>query len=426
MYWIALQPSPDDDATAWGWRALQFTPRVAFVDEALLLEVGASERLFGGRKRLLRRLLKEEGLRNIPWAAGPTSIVALSVLRLQRAAEPLPADMPEGLPLATVSAAREHLHTLERIGCTTLGQLRALPRPGIARRFGEELLDAMDSAFGQRPERYPWLALPAAFDQNIELAQLATSAPELMFAAQHLLTRLQAWLQARNLGVLALELQWTLDLRRLDGKPLPRTEKLDLRTAQATQDMKHLRRLASEQLSRATLAAPANHLRLRTLETVPWGGITTSLLPEDQKPGEKLHQLVERLSVRLGEDNVSFVQPRQDHRPECMQVWLPARSAGEPVPGEAAEQDVLYPPWLLREPLPLQVKGDKPWYQGPLQLLTRARRIEAAWWDPQAGEPVLRDYFISRSDKAGLLWIYRERLSADQDHPQWFLHGLYA
>jgi protein ImuB len=57
MYWIALQVSPDDDALAWGWRALQFTPRVAFVDEAILLEAGASERLVGGRRELLKRLL---------------------------------------------------------------------------------------------------------------------------------------------------------------------------------------------------------------------------------------------------------------------------------------------------------------------------------------------------------------------------------
>jgi hypothetical protein len=34
MYWIALLPSRNEDATAWGWRALQFTPRVAVVDEA--------------------------------------------------------------------------------------------------------------------------------------------------------------------------------------------------------------------------------------------------------------------------------------------------------------------------------------------------------------------------------------------------------
>jgi protein ImuB len=426
MYWIALQVSPDEDATAWGWRALQFTPRVAFVDEALLLEVGASERLFGGRKRLLRRLLKEGGLQGIPWAAGESSVVALSLLRLRKAGVPAPEAIPEDLPLSTFTAAEGCLDTLERIGCTTLGQLRALPRAGVARRFGDALLQALDMAFGQRPERYPWLALPASFDQNVELPALATTAPDLLFAAQHLLSRLQAWLQARNLGVLAMELEWTLDLRRIDGKRLPPSETLELRTGQATQDMRHLRRLASEQLARASLSAPANHLRLRTLETVPWGGRTTSLLPEDQKPGERLHELVERLSVRLGERNVTIVQPRQDHRPESMQEWLPARQLSEPVPMAGRDDDALYPPWLLREPLRLHVKGDKPWYQGPLQLLTRARRVEAAWWEPGAAEPVLRDYFIARSEKAGLLWIYRERLAADQDRAQWFLHGIYA
>jgi protein ImuB len=426
MYWIALQPSRDEDATAWGWRALQFTPRVAVVDEAILLEAGASERLFGGRKRLLRSLLKESGELGLQaWAGGATSLVALSLLRLKRAGQETPAEVPQGLPLSTFTAATAHLHTLERIGCTTLGQLRGLPRAGLGRRFGTELLQALDAACGQRPERYPWLTLPASFDQKLELQTLATSAPELLFASQHLLTLLQAWLQARNLGVLSVELEWTLDLRRLDGKPLPATEKMELRTAQPTQDMRHLRRLASEQLARASISAPANHLRLRTLVTVPWGGVTTSLLPEDNKPGEKLHQLVERLSVRLGEQNVLVPQPVQDHRPECMQQWLPARTAGAAAAVEAAG-DTLYPPWLLREPLRLSVRSDKPWYQGPLQLLTRARRIEAAWWDTQVREPALRDYFIARSESAGLLWVFRERLAAGQDRAQWFLHGLYA
>ena len=59
MYWIALLPSHEDERIAWGWRALQFTPRVAQVDEALLLEASASLRLWGGRKGLLRRLLQE-------------------------------------------------------------------------------------------------------------------------------------------------------------------------------------------------------------------------------------------------------------------------------------------------------------------------------------------------------------------------------
>ncbi|MEJ8836306.1 Y-family DNA polymerase [Ramlibacter sp. AN1133] len=486
MYWIALQPSPDEDRTAWGWRALQFTPRVASVDEAILLEAGASERLFGGRKRLLRRLLKEGcELRFDAWAAGATALVALSLLRMKRNAVEAPEQVPDDLPLSTLSAAAPHLATLERIGCTTFGQLRALPRAGVSRRFGAELLQALDSAYGQRPERYAWLALPPEFDQKLELPALASTTQDLLFTGQHLLSRLQSWLQGRNLGVLALELEWTLDLRRLDGRLLPPSERLELRTAQPTQEIGHLRRLAGEQLARTALSAPANALRLRTLETVPWGGLTTSLLPEDNKPGEKLHQLVERLSVRLGEQNVSVLAPQEDHRPECMQQSVPARGDGGvrglavgggrglavggvrglavggarglavggvrrlavspkanpsdvPVPPagvpsghhqptkSASIHEALLPPWILREPLKLHVKGDKPLYQGPLQLLTRARRLEAAWWDPQSPAPVLRDYFIARSVSAGLLWVFRERLAADQDRAQWFLHGLYA
>jgi protein ImuB len=437
MYWIALQALPNELRTAWAWRALQFTPRVAEVDEAIVLEISASERLFGGRRKLLRQLLKGNPELPMPkWAQGETSVVALSLLRLGKKNQPQ--HIPDDLPLSTLTAALPHLPTLERIGCTTFGQLRALPRGGVSRRFGAGLLQALDAAYGQKPERYPWITLPQNFDEKLELQSLATSAPELMFACQHLLTLLQTWLRMRNFGVLALELEWTLDLRRIDGKPLPPTEKIELRTAQPTQDMKHLRRLASEQLARTSISAPANHLRLRTLETVPWGGATTSLLPEDNKPGEKLHQLVERLSVRLGKDNVRMVKAQEDHRPEYMQSWIAAASVawtaqdsapvgwGATPPAQDDAGDPLSPPWLLRKPLRLQVKNDKPWYHGPLQLLTRARRVEGAWWDTQLQNPVVRDYFIARSETVGLLWIYRERLSADQDGARWFLHGIYA
>jgi protein ImuB len=438
MDWIALLPSHDDERIGWGWRALQFTPRVAHVDEALLLEVSACERLWGGRKRLLRRLLQPcEPLAPAHWAQGETSLIALALLRLQLQGEPVPDRLPQDLSLELLTAARDHVPTLERTGCRTWGELRALPRGGVSRRFGAELLDALDAAYGERPERYPWLQLPESFDLKFELAALATSAPELMWAAQRLLSQLQVWLQARHRGVLALELEWTLDLRRLNGVKLPSHEQLVVRTAQPTQDIAHLRRLVGEHLSRASLSAPANHLRLRSLETVPWGGATTSLLPEDNVKGERLHQLVERLSVRLGEGNVTVPQAVADHRPEKMQAWRAARLAPHPnpLPKGAREQDrgnrdALYPPWLLPRPLPLEVRNDVPYYGGPLRRLTRLYRIETGWWEE--GRPALRDYFIARSDEAGLVWIYRERpLQLTQGLEQarsfrWYLQGLYA
>ena len=439
MYWIALLPSCEDERIAWGWHALQFTPRVAQVDEALLLEASGSLRLWGGRKALLRRLIDERAaLEPAHWAQGRTALVALALLRLQWRGQARPQRIPDEFPLDTLSTALAHAPTLDRAGCRSWGDLRALPRAGVARRFGADLLEALDRAYGDRPERFAWLQLPEEFDMKFELAALATTAPELMWAAQRLLTQLQVWLQARHRGVLALELEWTLDLRRLNGVRLPTHEQLVIRTAQPTQDIAHLRRLVGEHLSRAVLSAPANHLRLRSLETTDWAGASQSLLPEDNVKGERLHQLVERLSVRLGEDSVMVPQALSDHRPERMQRWVPARSANPkaalsqaPMSHDAMPQaDALYPSWLLPRPLPLEVRNHVPHYGGPLRRLTRQFRVETGWWEE--GKPALRDYFIARSEEAGLLWIYRERpLQLAQGLEQakefrWYLQGLYA
>lgn len=421
MHWIALLPPREDERVAWGWWALQFTPKVTQADEALLLEISGSERLFGGKNRLLRLIF--EG--NMPlalaeWTSGATSLIALALLRLKLRNQAVPMAMPDGLPLDVLTAAGGCVDTLARIGCRSWGDLRRLPRGGVARRFGAGLLEALDAAHGERPEQYAWLTLPEVFDQKLELPALATSAPELMWSAQRLLSQLQVWLAARNRGVLALELEWTLDLRRLNGKRLPQHEQMVVRTAQPAQDMAHLRKLVAEHLSRATLSAPANHLRLRSLETTPWLGASKSFLPEDNVKGEKLHQLVERLSVRLGEGNVVVPVGRQDHRPECKQHWVPARQ-GSPSP--APDADALYPTWLLPQPLRLEMQGNKPCYGGPLSLLGRLYRVETGWWEQQGA--ALRDYFHARSPEAGLLWVYRERLS-HQDEERWYLQGLYA
>jgi protein ImuB len=354
------------------------------------------------------------------------------MLRLQLRGQAAPARIPQEFPLDALSAAREHVPTLERIGCRHWGELRALPRGGVARRFGAALLEALDCAYGERPERYAWLQLPEEFDLKLELAALATTAPELMWSAQRLLTQLQVWLQARHRGVLALELEWTLDLRRLNGVRLPSHESIVVRTAQPVQDIAHLRRLVGEHLSRSTLSAPANHLRLRSLETIPWAAGSKSLLPEDEVKGERLHQLVERLSVRLGEGSVLVAQREADHRPERMQRWQAARQGmGTKGTKRQLPCDALYPPWLLREPLRLEVRGEKPHYHGPLRLLEGPHRLETGWWDAQREAAGARDYFIARSDEAGLLWVYRERLApgtgeGEMAPVRWFLQGIYA
>ena len=442
-HWIALSP-PEPDGPLWRLQALRFTPHVAQVQALLLLEVAASERLFGGRRALLNQFFRVNGvLARIPWQQASSSLSAMGLLRCQGLGLARPALVPDGLPLSTLDAAQAHVDTLERMGVRTWGQLRALPRDGVARRFGAALLDALDQAWGQRPERHTWLALPSRFDERMDLPATAHGIEGLAGTLTRLLALLRLWLVARQLGVLRLQLRWVHDLKRLDGIELPPHAGLALHTAEPTQDLAHLRRLLDERLGRTTLAAPVRSLRLLAVEAVPWAGASRSFLPEDNRPGDKLHQLVERLGARLGTQRVQRLQPQADHRPECQQRWVDAQ-VNTQVGAQPASftADALYPPWLLPQPLPLQVHHEVPQYGGPLQRLARLHRVEAAWWEvpackaawqshpgagsdagrqpaDNAGQPALRDYFIAHSPEKGLVWVYRERF-------QWFLHGIYA
>lgn len=495
MHWIALlwQPepvapeAPMPSGEALGWWALQFTPRVVWLDEALLLEVSACERLWGGRLSLMRQIdhLNPAPALRLRQAQGASSLVALALLRLRLRGEPPPPDIPAGLPLHALSAAQEHLELLAHLGCRNWGEVAALPRAGFARRFGKPLRDALDIAWGLQPESHRWLSLPDVFEQKLELPALAEGASELMWSANRLLAALAIWLRARQRAALALELQWTLDLKRFNGIDLPPHQQITVRTALPTQDMAHLRRLLAERLALTTLAAPASWLRLRTLETAPWAGASTSFLPEDNRKGDRLHELVERLSARLGPQQVLSAAGEGSHQAEHMQAWQPAlqlqrgpqaparkppprqagkagearkadgvdmavkgdgtdmavKADGEGRPGKAGrsakaalsaiQPDALYPAWLLSEPLRLEMVGEYPCWRGPLRRLIGPQKVETGWWrNPEqgGGRSALREYFVAESPGAGLVWIFRERSPThfDAGEVRWYLQGLYA
>ncbi len=458
MHWLALQWLPPDlaqarprtpsaastppapakadadalpalSAEARAWWALRFTPHVAWVDEALLLEVSACERLWGGRRALLRQVWTSQpgdGARDglLLGAQGATSLVALARLRLKVPAASAGASLssaataPEraaDLPLRTLSAARPHLAALGHLGCRRWGDLAALPRAGLARRFGPALVNALDVAFGRLADAYAWITPPDTFEQTLELPERADTAPALLWSARRLLQALQHWLAARHQGVRALELAWRLDQRRLNGQDLPPAQSVVLRTAEPVQAMAHLQRLLAERLARTTMLAPARSLRLRALDTAPWQADTPSFLPEDQPRGDAWHVFVERVSARLGAHNVRMPTPQADHRPECRQQWQPAEqtlrraSASNPRPARAPKAtsapkmnparhlpDALSPTWLLTPPQPLAMAQDQPLHRGqPLRLISGPQRVEAGWWDAELPPPSQR-----RSDPA--------------------------
>lgn len=337
---LSQAPSPATkpavaDPRLLGWQLLRFTPRVVELEGAVLAEVSASLRLFKGLAALagqVQALADEAGWG--PLGQAPTAGAALALSR-HGGGMAGGAGWRAGidrLPLHTVGALAEQEATLSQLGCRTLGDVRRLPRAGLARRFGARPLDVLDEVYGTRPTSHAWISLPEVFDDTLELPGRVDNAAALLDGAQHLLQRLQAWLVARRAGVRAVVLRWRHDLaRRAAGQG----GELEVRSALPARDVSHLSRLLAEKLNQTQLAGPVGELGLRATEIELLHDAPESFWRDATQAQDSRVQLLERLGARLGADKVRRPQLLDDHRPGWLQSWVPVE-AGRGFHGQAA------------------------------------------------------------------------------------------
>ena len=399
------------------------------LEEAVLAEVQASARLFGGLEPLCQSI--EDGAAEIgaqiAWA--PTGLAALAFVRndcRDGFSRPL-AKVLDAMPLSSLTQVARHEATLARIGCRTLGAVRALPRGGLGRRFDKQLLATLDQAYGLRPEAYEWITLPESFSAKLEFMSRVDTAPGLLFGAHRLLVQMASWLCARRLGATAFTLRWFHDVMR--PKDTGTSGELTIRTAQPMQSVAHFAQLLSEHLSKTKLLAPVSDIELVATEVAAVIENSRSLLPETASKGASIELALERIQARLGANRVRRPVLSPDHRLEWMQRWesgpASAGKTGRSVSGAQAYALPL-PTWILEAPLRLPEREHVPIYQGRLQMLLGPDRVEGGWWHRSEGEDaqplnVQRDYWLALSPHAGVLWIFQQRLAGD--HTAWFLHG---
>lgn len=308
--------------------ALAFTPAVAAHDtQTLVLDVQASLRLFGGLAALCARLsaaLAPLG-HQVQMAAAPTALGAALLAQWQPGgagdavlgphATALPAlrALLQAAPLVLLQAGRLHAQTLQGMGLHSLGDLAALPRAGLSRRFGAELLDELDRALGRRPDPRRWLSLPEHFEGRLELHTRAENTDQVLHAAAVLLARLVAWAQARHGRIAACALHMLHERQR---QVLAPPTVLHLALAEPSLDAEHLQGLLRERLGRTALHAPTLELRLHCEDLVPGHAPNGELFPTAAAQSEGLGRLLERLRARLGDEQVQCLRPVADHRPE--------------------------------------------------------------------------------------------------------------
>ena len=402
--------------------AAQFTPQLVLdPPDCVLLEVGASLRLFGGIGPLMTRIAHGGaalGL-ELALAAAPTPLAArwLAVCGGGRIVErldelparlaPLPVGVLESTPGTKDAVRAESIALLEAIGLGTIGECLHLPRDGLAKRDAQAVTRALDRALGRLPDpRLPFMP-PQVFRSRIELPVPSADADQLTFAARRLLAALAGHLAAHQSGIEHYRLLLEHDEQPATG--------LTVHLGVTSREEARCSLLAREHIAALQLAAPVTAVALEAAQILPLPGESGTLFgahfssPREQAEARTL--LVERLRARLGDDAVGCIVAHADHRPE--RAWQAvAPREGKSTVAPSAHCLPPRPVWLLPEPQPL-ARSDT------LQLVAGPERIEAGWWD---GFDVARDYHLALGPQHQLLWVFREL----RDGESWFVQGLFA
>lgn len=405
---------------------MQYTPEVCHTDDfSVLLDVSASLTLFGGPAALCRRVAASIAALGFSASLGtaPTAKAAWLLARSARIK-----DRPLRRRTLALPTMTRHLDTLPfqllpstwpfqdwfvGIGARNLGALRRLPRTGLMRRTSKQLVEELDSAYGDRTEMFEWLQLPATFSAHVETFDRIEHADALMFGATRLIVQMTGWLVAQQLAVST----FTLHLEHERGRAAMAPTALEITLAEPAWHDAHLLRLLKERLAKVELTAPVIGLRLSAQQLVPMLPPTDSLFPEPGGSPADFNRLLDMLTARLGAEHVLMPATSPDHRPEICNVWVPATQKS-PKRSEAGES-LARPFWILPKPIPLLMRQERPFYGSPLKMISGPERIEAGWWNDQTAA---RDYYVAQGTDTSCYWIYLERTR----DARWYLHGLYA
>lgn len=304
---------------------LTYTPKVSLADaHTLLLEVGSGLRLFGGLRMLLSRVsatVAEFGytarVACAPTAWGAWLLAQARAVRQGRrwhvVKQASLTRVLDGLPVSLLPVTQAHRDAFSHVGCATLADLRQLPRQGVVRRFGSGILDLLAQAYGTRPDPRESFRAPPSFHAQLELPSRVDNADALLFATRRLIVQLAGWLSAHHAALSG----YTLLLEHeLASRHAPKTSSLTLAWAIPSRDAEHLIWLLREKLNQTVLVAPVIELKLVADQIVESAGQSDTLFPMPESDSDSIARLLERLSARLGPENVLQMSVRDDHRPE--------------------------------------------------------------------------------------------------------------
>jgi protein ImuB len=420
---------------------VRFSPAVAIDGlDGLFLDIAGVSHLWGGEAAMLDDLLARLDRWGAP-ARGAIADTPGAAWALARFAPDRTIAPPDGqgpllapLPVAALRLDDAAQAQLPRLGLFHVGQLLALPRAQLAKRFGLAAVLRIDQALGAAREALTFRRPATPWFDRLAFFEPISALEDLERVTGDICALLCARLEAEGQGARRFELVF----HRLDGKDQP----VRVGLSRPGRDPARIAKLLKPKLDTVD---PGFGIEVVTLWAADVEALSTAQRSLDADGGaslaEGLAPLVDRLINRLGEDRVWRADPYESHVPErSVARRAPLDPSHASLGGTAWDPDRPRPSRLLRRPEPIEVIAKLP-DDPPVQFRWRgkSRRVRLAegpervgqeWWRKafdEIGPGKVRDYYRVEDETGERFWIFRAGLYMDGDKaPKWWLHGLFG
>lgn len=420
--------------------------------DGLFLDITGTAHLHGGEQAMARRLLRLLARLGIKaqLAIADTAGGAWAFARQAASAAIIPpgAHRAALVPLA-VSALRldeGSRELLARLGVDTIGELMAMPRAPLVRRFGKAIAQRLDEATGALPEPLDPVVPVQPIAVTRRFAEPIATADAIGHWLGGLVDELTIALAKAGVGARAL----AFVAARVDSTD----QVIRIGLARASREPAHLLRLITRRIEEIDAGYGIDALTLHLIRADPLGPETLgAALAEEQSPD--LAPLVDTLANRIGSSRLWRHQPVESDVPERsvaprMPLDPSTASTARIKPHDVRQLDrrtsdhPWHPRWprptrLLRRPeLVDHIMAELPDH-APRRFTWRGRphvvvhadgpeRITGEWWRRSGDRDAVRDYFRVEDQDGRRFWLFRR---GDGQRPEtgdhrWYVHGTFA
>jgi protein ImuB len=428
-----VEAAPDEDEASLRelarW-AIGYSPVVAAdPPDGLWIDIAGVAHLFGSEEELLAEVTSRLTRQGIAAKAAVADApgAAWAVARYDSGGV-VPTgrtvDAVATLSIRGLRIAADKLTALHRLGIERVGQLAAMPRAPLVRRFGRDVALRLDQALGHAFEPIPPLIPKETPTASRAFPEPIARLEDLKSVLLRLAKDLCRQLERRGEGVRRLDLLF----QRVDQK----SACLRVGTAKANREAAHLARLFDERLQTIDPGFGIEEIVLVASKIEPLAETQTQVRGlGEEDPGEAdMGQLVDRLGARIGMKKVYRLAPVPSLVPERMARRIPALS---PPTGSVWPEALPRPTRLLDPPELVVATALLPDHPPRFFIWRKVRhtvakadgpeRITPEWWNGDKGSAA-RDYYRVETELGGRFWIFRDAPTAEGG--RWWMHGFFS